>query len=193
MTDTLANATKYEGSPFAPLIERIGEHLTEGDIVVQVGGALKLGPLDMAIAVLESGAIVAQYVVDNFGSNPQIYLLDGDRAAPTRAHHIASFMQRIKPIAERGHSIKLFAADEVEAAENFEINSIDFLMIDDIRNDERLTDVVKAWWPKLAVGGWLGVNDAGFVRPALEALFPDLGVVQAPRGWPYFTLRKVAA
>jgi len=63
--------------------------------------------------------------------------------------------------------------DSKEAANLFKDRSIDFVWIDGDHRYSGCIGDIRAWWPKLKDGGWMGGDDLihGGVRPAVEEFF----------------------
>jgi predicted O-methyltransferase YrrM len=55
----------------------------------------------------------------------------------------------------------IIARPSVEAAENFDDNSMDFVFLDADHSYESVKADITAWWPKIKPGGWLCGHDYG--------------------------------
>ena len=79
----------------------------------------------------------------------------------------------------------------VDVAADFEDRSVDFIWVDAGHEyDEVLADI-KAWWPKLRVGGVMGGDDYPMdgVKSAVEEFFPH-HEVGSESGWQWWRVRK---
>lgn len=67
--------------------------------------------------------------------------------------------------------------DSSEAAQKFDDNSVDFLMIDTSHEEEHTYRELVAWWPKIKIGGYLWMHDYvgeyPGVKIAIEKFFQD--------------------
>ena len=73
----------------------------------------------------------------------------------------------------------------VEAAERIPDDSLDFVFIDAGHSYEAVTADIRAWWPKVKVGGWFGGHDyhehhPGVIRAVTERFSENRGLILEP-------------
>jgi len=117
----------------------------------------------MAVEILNSGKNIRFSCVDTWeGSDEPAHHKDPDIQAG-RLYEV--FLRNLAPVKD---VIEPMRITSVEAAEQFEDESLDFVLIDAAHDYENVIADLRSWWPKLKPGGvmagddfrWGGVNKA---------------------------------
>ena len=80
---------------------------------------------------------------------------------------------KLKAAGVRDGQYKLLVSDSAEAAKLFKV--VDYVFLDADHTYEGLARDIKAWWPKVKVGGFIGGHDWDFgsVKEAVFEVFPE--------------------
>src|SRR5690606_24414 len=94
-------------------------------------------------------------------------------------------LARIEPYADRATIVR---RPSVDAAADYQDASIDFAYLDGDHSYEGCLADIRAWWPKVRPGGWIGGHDyaraqRGGVAEAVAAFFQHLPEVDAHATW----------
>jgi hypothetical protein len=79
-----------------------------------------------------------------------------------------TFIANIQPIKEY---VKIYRMPSVEASEEFEDESLDFVFIDAAHDYDNVMADLDAWFPKIKTGGILGVDD---YKPKMSGVWHGL-------------------
>ena len=131
------------------------------EIGVYRGGSLSY----LAETVKRSGKLIKLWGVDNFSENYQL----GKESALT-------YSKAIEALSPYSDIVTLIKTDSVEAAKKFPTGYFDFIFIDACHEYEAVLEDIKAWYPKLKIGGIIAGHDyfeeyAG-VSQAVNEFFP---------------------
>lgn len=90
---------------------------------------------------------------------------------------LEAFVRNMQPLHEAGHAdiVTVLPKASVEAAEEFQDESLDLVFLDGDHSYEGVDADIKAWWPKVKQGGILGGHDFGDIAVP--------GVTVAVRKW----------
>lgn len=130
---------------------------------VEIGCYLGKSTACLAVEAINSGKDIVIYAIDLWNPENKIGCTPAD------------FMKNLNPLGKDKAIINPIQLDSVQAANLFKDESVDFVWVD---GDHRYTGAVgdiRAWWPKLKNGGWMGGDDLihGGVRMAVEEFFGD--------------------
>lgn len=119
-----------------------------------------------AFDILSGLKIKTLYLVDIWAP----YEEEGDRAFDSTALEDAA-KDNLKKFKKKTVFVKKLSVD---AAKDFEDNSLDFVYIDANHQYEYVKEDIEAWWPKVKVGGMLCGDDIGRkgVNKAVRERFP---------------------
>ena len=99
----------------------------------------------LAVEIINAKKNITIDAIDNFPIN-----LPGDETA------YQEFLNNIEPVKDK---ITLIKKDSVEAAKDYEDESVDFIFFDSEHSQEHATHEIKSWYPKIKKGGFLGGHD----------------------------------
>lgn len=132
-------------------------------VFVEIGCYLGKSTSCLAVEAFNSGKKITIYAVDLWDPANKIGCTVEEFESNLRI--FTNVCTTVKVIPKRG--------DSVAVARNFSDQSVDFVWVDgNHRYPFALADI-KAWWPKLKNGGWMGGDDLihGGVRQAVEEFF----------------------
>ena len=83
------------------------------------------------------------------------------------------FRANLQPAVKAGLHLVPWRGDSAEAAKQVKDGSVDFVWVDGGHRYPQAIADIRAWWPKLKDGGWMGGDDLIHigVRPAVEEFF----------------------
>jgi len=128
---------------------------------VEIGCYLGKSTSCLAVEAVNSGKDITIYAIDLWDPANKI------GCTPEQ------FMENLKPATDAGVRVVPVQGDSVVLSRLFRDNSLDFVWVDgNHRYPFALADI-KAYWPKLRNGGWMGGDDLihGGVRQAVEEFF----------------------
>lgn len=112
----------------------------------------------------------------------------------------AEFERNIKPIADAlGDRLIVHPVSSLEASMAFLDNSLDVVWVDADHEYEGCLQDIRAWWPKIKPGGFMGGDDfmmLGVARAVCEQFAPNYICVHgwttnpSPMPWPSWITRK---
>jgi hypothetical protein len=137
------------------LYRRMVREAADGAHFVEVGCYLGASTSCMAVEILNSGKKIRFDAVDTFGGTPE------DRATQVTAEaEGGSFRQSFeRNIAPAAAAVNVIQSTSVEAAARYEDGSLTFVYVDADHAYEAVKADLKAWWPKVKPGGWIGGDD----------------------------------
>lgn len=98
-----------------------------------------------------------------------------------------------------GYQLQVHAMPSILAAEQFENGSVDVVFVDGDHSYEGCSSDIRAWWPKIKVGGWMGGDDymmMSVARAVCDAFAPRYilchgwATLPEPRPWPTWMVQK---
>lgn len=113
-------------------------------------------------------------------------LADCPPAEIDAVYHAA--MARLAPHADR---VRILRLPSLDAAAEIADGSCDAVFLDAIHSREAVSADIRAWWPKVRAGGWIGGHDYGYPRfPGVaEAVGAAFTQVQRGADWTWFVQR----
>jgi hypothetical protein len=169
---------------FETVYDRAVRDAPDPAVFVEVGAWLGKSSAYLASAVRSSGKQIRLVMVDTWvGSELEpahqqfINSLGGDAFATFQSNmERASVWELIEPLRK----------SSVEAAAGFENESVNFVFLDGGHDYWSVTADIRAWWPKVRSGGWLGGHDYGTwvgVTRAVDDLLGPVEVVREATSW----------
>jgi len=144
---------KIEGwFDYPALYQRMVNNFQDGAHFVEVGAWVGKSSSFMAVEIANSGKQIKFDVVDTW-AGADTHATDPEIVNGTL---FDNFLKNIQPVKELLTPIRLAS---VEAAKLYQDNSLDFVMIDGAHDYENVTADIKAWLPKVKVGGILAGDD----------------------------------
>jgi hypothetical protein len=133
----------------------------DGAHFVEVGAWKGKSTSYMAVSIANSGKKIKFDVVDTWKGSKEHQIL------PSIVHDTlySEFIEAMKPVEQYINPVRMTS---VEAAQNYEDNSLDFVLIDANHDYEPVKADILAWLPKVKHGGILAGDD-----------YPWPGVTQA--------------
>lgn len=158
---------------------------TDGAVFVELGCWKGRSSAFLAVEVLNSGKEIELHFVDHWGGSNE------------PEHHSDPDLERIYEVFKKniegvsGVDVSIHRMRTVEAADLFEDRSIDFIWVDAGHEYEDVIADLKAWWPKLVIGGVIGGDDLPMdgVKRAVNEFFPN-HEVGSENGWQWWRVRK---
>lgn len=171
-------------------------------VVVEVGVAG--GRLSQRLLAGHPGLML--HMVDSYRATedqPARYRDSGDIHAAFGAEHQkqtrALAAAVVRPYSDR---VSSWVLDSVEAARKFSDGSVDLVFLDADHSYEGVTEDIRAWWPKVREGGWIGGHDFGgwavveghrkyfgVERAVRDAAFAFGWTVELDEDWTWFVRR----
>jgi peptidoglycan/xylan/chitin deacetylase (PgdA/CDA1 family) len=125
-----------------------------GSVFVELGAWKGRGTAFMGVEIANSGKAIRFFTVDHWrGGDDEGHALDEDVQA---GRLYETFLANIAPVSEHVVAIR---AETVEAAEQFEDGSVDFVFVDAGHSYEDARADLAAWWPKVKQGGVMAGDD----------------------------------
>ncbi len=155
--------------------------LAKAKIVVEIG--VYAGALSLLIA--GSSALEHLYIVD-----PWIW----EKFGPG---HMDKIAHKVQKWADSTSNVTVFRMTSLEAVEKFDDGSIDFIHIDQRHGYEKIKGDIRAWWPKLRIGG--NINGDNYEYPPLakgvDELLPErqlsgMGQLRGKTAWRIWSVVK---
>jgi len=145
---------------FREVYDRAVREAHEGAVFVEIGTWYGRSAAYMAVEIANSGKRIDFYCVDTWA---------GSVDSPWMAQHLAgkggSAFPAFRENMKRGgvwHLVKTVRKPSVQAAELFEDESLDFVMVDGAHDYESVRDDVRAWLPKVKPNGLIAGDDANW-------------------------------
>jgi len=154
----------------------------DGSVLVELGCWKGRSSCFLAVEAVNSGKQVELVFVDHWGGS-------AEHQADPELEVIFDIFNR--NLARAGIDHKVVRANTVDAARLFRANSVDFVWIDAGHTYEEVMADIKAWWPKLKVGGVMGGDDLPMdgVNKAVNERFPN-HESGSENGWKWWRVRK---
>jgi cephalosporin hydroxylase len=158
---------------------------SDGSVLVELGCWKGKSAAFLLVEALSAGKTPEVHFVDHWGgSNEQDH-----KADPELQRVFDIFLSNIgradypKATVHRKRT--------VEAADDFAPDSVDFIWVDAGHEYDEVMADLRAWWPKLRVGGVMGGDDLPMkgVNKAVSEFFPT-HEVGSENGWQWWRVRK---
>ena len=107
----------------------------------------------MAVEIANSGKDIRFDVVDHWGGSTEH---QGDSSIETVGNVFNDFVNNTRPVEKY---INTVSCDSVVAASAYTTGSLDFVFIDGSHEYEAISADIRAWFPKVKVGGYIGFHD----------------------------------
>jgi cephalosporin hydroxylase len=157
---------------FKDVYAKMVEEATDGCHFVEVGAWKGRSTAFMAVEIINSGKDIKFDVVDNWiGSSEH----QSDQHVRDKILFDV-FQKNIQQVADR---ITVVRKDSVDAADEYANNSLDFVFIDAAHDFDSVNEDIKAWLPKVKVGGYIGGDDYDYfgVKQAVHHNFDEKDIV----------------
>lgn len=171
------------GNVYQKVIEEVSNNAHFVEIGVWKGKSVCFA----AVEILNSGKNIKIDAVDTFEGSPgesSIITQDGDLLSG-KLYDV--FLQNIEPVKDIIKPIKM---SSVDAAKLYADKSLDFVFIDGLHSYEACISDIRAWLPKVKIGGYIGGHDIdgperfNGVRKAVNEVFPNEKDIEIfNRGW----------
>ena len=174
---SLAPISKEE---YRPLIAKMCEQ-AKAKVVVEIG--VYAGALSQLLA--DTSSLEHLYIVD-----PWIWEKFG-------RGHMDKIAHKVQKWADSLPNVTVFRMGSLEAVEKFDDGSVDFIHIDQRHGCERIKCDIRAWWPKLRIGG--NINGDNYEYPPLakgvDELLPErqlsgMGELRGVKAWRIWSVVK---
>jgi cephalosporin hydroxylase len=140
-----------------------------------------------AVEILKSGKNIKIDAVDSFEGSPKENPTITQDSDLLNGKLYDVFIQNIEPVKNIITPIKMFS---LEASKLYEDSSLDFVFIDGLHSYEACYSDIKAWYPKVKKGGYIGGHDIdgpehfNGVRKAVDEFFPNKNDIEIYNiGW----------
>ena len=150
-------------SRFIPFYRDAVKEAQDGSVFVEVGAWKGKSAAFMCVEIINSQKFIKFFVVDTWlGSDEPAHHIDPDVQQGTLYQ---CFLENMRKVAGAFEPLRM---KSTEAAEKFEDESVDFLLLDAAHDYDNVKADLEAWWPKIKPGGvmagddyrWSGVNKA---------------------------------
>jgi cephalosporin hydroxylase len=155
---------------FPNLYKEMVQKYSDNAIFVEVGAWKGKSAVYMAVEIANSNKNIIFHVVDTWEGSIE------HKEKPELSQLYDIFIDNMKPFEKYYIPQKMTS---LEAAEKFDNNSIDFIFIDASHEYQDVINDLKAWYPKLKIGGTLAGHDYypdqptwGGVYKAVNEVFP---------------------
>ena len=135
------------------------EKARDGAHFVEIGAYYGQSTAFMAVEILNSGKKIKFDVVDTWAGDNSSEYKDGQWGYElvTQGDKVfAKFKENLKSVENYYNPIRM---DSVKAAELYPDRSLDFVFIDGAHDYDFVKADIKAWLPKVKIGGYLGGHD----------------------------------
>jgi hypothetical protein len=157
------------------------ELASDGAVFVELGAWKGRSAAFMGVEIANSGKRIKFYSVDHWcGSLEETAHRDDEDVRLNRLYEV--FLHNVGPVS---NYVRPLRSDTAQAAAQFEDLSIDFVYLDAGHTYPAVARDIRAWWPKLKVGGVMAGDDWRFfdrahkefgVRRAVEEFFKSRGI-----------------
>lgn len=144
----------------------------DGALFVEVGSFLGQSTAAMGKFIKDSGKDIYFHAID-------LFKISEFSDSPHSEHAPEDFFDVFwgnMISADVDSFVEPIIATSLEAAAQFEDRSISFLMIDASHRFKDVQDDIKAWWPKIKLGGIISGDDYDWeeVKAAVDNIFPNV-------------------
>lgn len=164
---------------YLPLYQDMVQSARDGAHFVEVGSWKGKSSAFMAVEIANSGKKIKFDCVDTWlGSDEKAHHKD---AAVQAGHLYELFLTNISPVEQYINPVRL---PSVEAAALYEDASLDFVMIDAAHDYNNVLADLKAWLPKVKVGGVIAGDDYNWpgVKQAVAEVLSQVDVLGKDKG-----------
>jgi predicted O-methyltransferase YrrM len=173
------------------LYKHVVEQAKDGALFVEVGSFKGRSSAYLATQIVNSGKKIQLDLVDTWqGSTEHQAGGDCEVKEVVEGTLYETFLNNMKPVEGHYRAVRMTS---LEAAEQYEDNSIDFIMIDGEHSLEAVTNDIRAFLPKMKSGGIMTGDDAQPWNPVREAAVNELtkyGVTFPTNGHFYAVITK---
>lgn len=148
--------------------------IPENGVIVEVGCWRGKSISYLAVELINSNKNINLYAVDTWAGSPE----HQNHPLVQNNTLYENYLNNIKPVS---HVINNIRKESVEAAKQFEDNSIDAVFIDACHSPECVKEDIDAWYPKVKVGGVLAGHDwhspdvqSGFYASIIPKIYNNL-------------------
>lgn len=140
---------------FLPLYEEVARNLKNGQLLVEVGSWHGRSAAFLGVEIANSGKDVEFVCIDPWqNGGPDLVGTKFEVKGKDELYH--SFLRNVEPVRA---CIKPLRMTSLEAADMFEDESIDFLMLDGDHNYPVVKQEIQAYLPKMKKGGIISGDD----------------------------------
>lgn len=171
---------------FSVLIKQAPENST----IIEVGSWKGKSASFIGVEAINADKGIELVCIDTFeGSDEEEHHKDADVIAGTLFER---FTENTEPVSD---ILTVYQESSPFAATFFHDETAHIVYLDAAHTYEAVKEDIKAWWPKVAPGGWLIGDDWMWdgVRKAVEEAFPEDQIEIATTGYPAWCVRKIAA
>lgn len=175
---SLAPISKEE---YRPLIAKMCEQ-AKAKIVVEIG--VYAGDISRLLA--DTSSLEHLWIID-----PWIW------AGKFTQKHMDSIAHKVQKWANSSSKITVFRMTSLEAVEKFDDGSIDFIHIDQRHGYRTIKDDIRAWWPKLKIGGMISGDNYEYppLAKGVDELLPErqlsgIGKLRGVTAWRIWSVVK---
>ena len=137
-----------------PFYEHMVKTSQSGDIFVEVGAWRGRSTAFMGVEIKNSNKCIFFYTIDTWKGSEEHYEDYYDDITTEGLYN--EFLKNIEPVKDLVAPIRM---SSIEAAALFEDNSLDLVVLDGDHSYEGLSADIRAWWPKVKLGGILAGDD----------------------------------
>lgn len=142
--------------------------------LVEVGSWLGRSTAFLAFCVAQSGKPIRFYAVDHGRGSPDGEAVYRDKLLEGGGTTLG-FLHRSLLECGVADSVVILGTTSQRAAELFALDSLDFVFIDGEHRYEAVTADLKAWWPKVKLGGVFAGHDYGAFEGVTQAVNEHFG------------------
>jgi Methyltransferase domain len=158
---------------YAHIYKKVVEDLPSPAHIVEVGAWKGKSTSFMCVEIINSGKLIQFDVVDTWLGSPE-HQKGGDCEDPYILNNslYEHFIDNMKPVAGYYNPRRMTS---LEAAETYQDESLDFVLIDAGHEYQSVRADILAWLPKIRPGGILAGDDYPWlgVQQAVDELFPN--------------------
>jgi hypothetical protein len=158
------------------IYKHVVETATDGELFVEVGSFKGKSSSFLAVEIINSGKKIQLDLVDTWaGSTEHQSGGECEVKEVVEGTLYETFLNNMKPVEGHYRAVRM---PSLEAAKQYEDNSIDFIMIDGEHSYEAVKADIQAWLPKMKNGGVMTGDDAfsDLVRRAAQEELGKYGV-----------------
>ncbi|HEX3424107.1 MAG TPA: class I SAM-dependent methyltransferase [Sphingomicrobium sp.] len=139
----------------AEIYRRFVKSVRNPSIAVELGAWKGRSTCFMAVEIANSNAPIRFFTIDHWQGSigEEGHDADTDKA---EGRLFETFVRNTEPVASYVQAIR---SDSASAAEGFEDDSVDFLYVDASHTCEAVLRDLRAWYPKLKIGGVIAGDD----------------------------------
>lgn len=150
---------------------------------VEIGSWRGKSTTYLAVAIINSGKQIQLDCVDTWRGSPDEQVHQADPAVINDTLY-QEFLDNISPVA---HIINPIRMSSTQAAQQYQDQSLDFVLIDAGHSYDDVSADIRAWLPKVKPGGTLAGDDYAWpgVQQAVDELLPKCNIIQGIGCWVY--------